>query len=78
MHFLGSLKEVIVNLFDQKKAQDVYALAIYGLIIFPKTLGYVEAVVIDFFSRLCYNINPASAIIIKIIYALNICKKMRT
>ena len=65
----------MVNLSDQKKVQDVYSLAIYRLVIFLKTLGYVEATVIDFFSRLCYNINPASTIIAETIRALSFCKR---
>ena len=74
----ASLKEVIINLSDQRKAQDVYALAIYGIIIFPKTIGYVEAAVTDFFSRLYCNINPASTIIAETIRALNFCKRTGT
>ena len=41
-------------------------------------MGYVEVAVIDFFSRLCCNINPASTIIAETIRALSFCKRMRT
>ncbi|MBA0676109.1 hypothetical protein Goari_017617, partial [Gossypium aridum] len=37
---------------DTKKKVDVFALSIYGLIIFPKALGHVDEVVTDLFDRL--------------------------
>ena len=59
----------MASIIDIRKIQDIYALAIYGLVIFPKTLGYVEAMVAYFFSRLCHNINPTLAIIVETIRA---------
>ncbi|MBA0635672.1 hypothetical protein Godav_029668 [Gossypium davidsonii] len=34
---------------DTKKKVDVFALSIYGLVIFPKALGYIDEAVSDLF-----------------------------
>ncbi|MBA0881574.1 hypothetical protein Goshw_009202 [Gossypium schwendimanii] len=34
---------------DTKKKVDVFALSIYGLMIFPRALGYIDEVVTDLF-----------------------------
>ncbi|KAG8502178.1 hypothetical protein CXB51_002099 [Gossypium anomalum] len=47
-----SLRDLVQNHPDIVKRMDLFALAIYGLIVFPKVLGYVEVAVVDFFERL--------------------------
>ncbi|MBA0703259.1 hypothetical protein Goari_022564, partial [Gossypium aridum] len=37
---------------DVKKRVDIFALSIYGLVIFPKALGRVDEAVLDLFDRL--------------------------
>ncbi|MFQ6662190.1 hypothetical protein Gotur_030082, partial [Gossypium turneri] len=37
---------------DVRKRLDVFALSIYGLVVFPKTLGYVDEAVTYLFDRL--------------------------
>ncbi|MBA0700375.1 hypothetical protein Goari_027016 [Gossypium aridum] len=37
---------------DVKKRVDIFALSIYGLVIFPKALGHVDEAVSDLFDRL--------------------------
>ncbi|MFQ6668830.1 hypothetical protein Gotur_034330 [Gossypium turneri] len=37
---------------DTKKKVDVFALSIYGLVIFPKALGHIDEVVTDLFDQL--------------------------
>ncbi|MBA0771974.1 hypothetical protein Gotri_007427 [Gossypium trilobum] len=37
---------------DTKKKVDVFALGVYGLVVFPKALGHVDEAVIDLFDRL--------------------------
>ncbi|KAA3465033.1 6-phosphofructo-2-kinase/fructose-2,6-bisphosphatase-like protein [Gossypium australe] len=44
-----ALKDLILVHPDMKKRIDVFALSIYGLVIFPKALGYVDEAVSDFF-----------------------------
>ncbi|MBA0729744.1 hypothetical protein Golax_020540, partial [Gossypium laxum] len=37
---------------DTKKKVDVFALSVYGLVVFPKTLGHVDESVTDLFDRI--------------------------
>ncbi|MFQ6656699.1 hypothetical protein Gotur_026690 [Gossypium turneri] len=46
------LKDLILAHPDARKKVDVFALSIYGLILFPKVLGHVDEAVTDLFDRL--------------------------
>ncbi|MBA0826093.1 hypothetical protein Goarm_010980 [Gossypium armourianum] len=46
-----SLKDLILAHPDTKRV-DVFALSIYGLVVFPKALGHVDEAVIDLFDQL--------------------------
>ncbi|MFQ6671621.1 hypothetical protein Gotur_036109 [Gossypium turneri] len=37
---------------DTKKKMDIFALSVYGLVVFPKALGHVDDAVTDLFDRL--------------------------
>ena len=54
---------------------DVFALAIYGLVIFPKVPGHVEVAVIDVIEQIESQANPMSAIVIETFHKLNFCRK---
>ncbi|MBA0764005.1 hypothetical protein Gotri_013384, partial [Gossypium trilobum] len=43
---------------NTKKKVDVFALSIYGLVVFPKALGYVDEAVTDLFDRLDKRVTP--------------------
>ncbi|MFQ6624708.1 hypothetical protein Gotur_003320 [Gossypium turneri] len=45
-------KDLILAHPDARKRVDVFALSIYGLIVFPKILGHVDEAVTDLFERL--------------------------
>ncbi|MFQ6653333.1 hypothetical protein Gotur_024780 [Gossypium turneri] len=47
-----NLKDVVLTHPDTKKRVDVFALSIYGLVIFPKALGHVDEAVTDLFDYL--------------------------
>ncbi|MBA0844710.1 hypothetical protein Goarm_023251, partial [Gossypium armourianum] len=47
-----SLKDAILTHPDVRKKVDVFALSIYGLVVFPKALGHVDEAIIDLFDRL--------------------------
>ncbi|MFQ6655462.1 hypothetical protein Gotur_026000 [Gossypium turneri] len=47
-----SLKDAILTHLDVRKRLDVFALSIYGLVVFPKALGHVDEAVTDLFDRL--------------------------
>ncbi|MFQ6622341.1 hypothetical protein Gotur_001454 [Gossypium turneri] len=46
---ISSLKDIILAYPDTKKRVDVFALSIYGLVIFPKALGHIDEAVTDLF-----------------------------
>ncbi|MBA0673233.1 hypothetical protein Goklo_024146 [Gossypium klotzschianum] len=49
---LKNLKDLILSYPDTKKKVDVFALSVYGLVVFPKALGHVDEVVTDLFDQL--------------------------
>ncbi|MBA0878616.1 hypothetical protein Goshw_027203 [Gossypium schwendimanii] len=56
-----------------KKKVDVFALSIYGLVVFPKVLGYVDEVVFDLFDRLDKRVTPVPEILAETFRSLNTC-----
>ncbi|MBA0731245.1 hypothetical protein Golax_020504, partial [Gossypium laxum] len=60
---------------DTKKKVDVFALSIYGLIIFPKVLGYIDEVVPDLFDRLDRRVTPVLVILAETFKSLNTCRR---
>ncbi|MFQ6658687.1 hypothetical protein Gotur_027837 [Gossypium turneri] len=50
--FWRNLKDVVLVHPDAKKKVDVFALSIYGLVIFPRALGHINEAVTDLFDRL--------------------------
>ncbi|MBA0681362.1 hypothetical protein Goari_023173 [Gossypium aridum] len=47
-----SLRELVQNHPNILKRADLFALAIYGLIVFPKIFRHIEVAVVDFFEKL--------------------------
>ncbi|XP_017624702.1 uncharacterized protein LOC108468323 [Gossypium arboreum] len=58
-----------------KKRVDVFALSIYGLVIFPKALGHVDEVVSDLFDRLDKWVTLVPTILAETFRSLNACRK---
>ncbi|KAG8480544.1 hypothetical protein CXB51_024620 [Gossypium anomalum] len=54
---------------------NLFALAIYGLIVFLKVLGHIEVAVVDFFERLKQGINPVPTILAETFRSLSSCRK---
>ncbi|KAG8480486.1 hypothetical protein CXB51_024690 [Gossypium anomalum] len=57
------------------KRVNLFALAIYGLIIFSKVLGHIEVAVVDFFEKLKQGINPVPTILAETFRSLSICRR---
>ncbi|MFQ6654593.1 hypothetical protein Gotur_025511 [Gossypium turneri] len=53
-----NLKDLILAHSNVRKKVDVFALSIYGLVVFPKTLGHIDEAVIDLFDRLEKRVTP--------------------
>ncbi|MBA0819862.1 hypothetical protein Gohar_021203 [Gossypium harknessii] len=60
---------------DVKKRVDVFALSIYGLIVFPKVLGHVDETVSDLFDRLNKGVTPILAILAETFRSLSACRR---
>ncbi|KAA3479851.1 6-phosphofructo-2-kinase/fructose-2,6-bisphosphatase-like protein [Gossypium australe] len=58
-----NLQDLILAHPDVKKRVDVFVLSIYGLVIFPKALGYIDEVVSDLFDRLDKRVTLVPAIL---------------
>ena len=54
-----------------------FALAIYGLVIFPGILGYIEMAVVDTFDQIQHGSNPALVILAETFRSLNYCRRNR-
>ncbi|MFQ6628877.1 hypothetical protein Gotur_006825, partial [Gossypium turneri] len=70
-----SLKDLILAYPDTKKRVDVFALSIYGLVVFPKALGHIDEAVTDLFDQLDKRVTPVPAILVETFRSLNTCRK---
>ncbi|MBA0673301.1 hypothetical protein Goklo_024218, partial [Gossypium klotzschianum] len=61
---------------DTKKRVDVFALSIYGFVVFPKALGYADDAITDLFDRLDKRVTPVSTILVETFRSLNACQKV--
>ncbi|MFQ6658399.1 hypothetical protein Gotur_027683 [Gossypium turneri] len=69
------LKDLILAHPDARKKVDVFALSIYGLFMFPKTLGHVDEAVTDLFDRLEKRVTPVPAMLAETFRSLNACRR---
>ncbi|MFQ6665124.1 hypothetical protein Gotur_031980 [Gossypium turneri] len=72
-----SVRELVQNHPDTLRRIDLFALAIYGLVVFPKVLGHIEVAVVDFFEKLGQRINPVPTILAETFRSLNACRKKK-
>ncbi|KAG8472018.1 hypothetical protein CXB51_036080 [Gossypium anomalum] len=70
-----SLRRLVLNYPDMLKRVNLFALAIYGLIVFPKVLGHIEVAVVDFFEKLKQGINLVPTILAETFRSLSICRR---
>ncbi|MFQ6663236.1 hypothetical protein Gotur_030836 [Gossypium turneri] len=57
------------------KRVDILALSIYGLVVFPKTLGHVDEAVTGLFDRLDKRVSPVPVILAETFRSLNACRR---
>ncbi|MBA0787646.1 hypothetical protein Gotri_028116 [Gossypium trilobum] len=70
-----NLRDLILAHSDVRKRVDIFALSIYGLVIFPKALGHVDEAVSDLFDRLDKRVTPIPAILAETFRYLNECRR---
>ncbi|KAL1175696.1 hypothetical protein V6Z11_A04G106400 [Gossypium hirsutum] len=71
----GALKELIQTHPDEAKRVDIFALSLYGLMVFPRALGYVDEATTDLFHRLSKQVTSVPAILAEIFKFLNACRR---
>ncbi|MBA0879967.1 hypothetical protein Goshw_018381, partial [Gossypium schwendimanii] len=69
-----SLHDLILAHPDTKKKVDIFALSIYGLMNFPRALGYIDEAVTDLFDQLDKRITPVPAILAETFRYLSTCR----
>ena len=52
-----------------------FALAVYGLIIFPRGQRYIETTVVKVFQQIQHGSNPSLAILAETFHSLNYCRR---
>ncbi|MBA0787416.1 hypothetical protein Gotri_026011 [Gossypium trilobum] len=62
---------------NTRKKIDVFALSIYGLVVFPKTLRHVDETVTDLFDRLEKRVTPVPTILAETFRSLSACRRAR-
>ncbi|KAG8474021.1 hypothetical protein CXB51_033957 [Gossypium anomalum] len=60
---------------DIKKRDVIFALNIYGLVIFPKAIRHIDEAVADLFDRLGKGATPVLAILAETFRSLSACRK---
>ncbi|MBA0878221.1 hypothetical protein Goshw_019662 [Gossypium schwendimanii] len=72
--FLKKLLNIIR--MNTKKKVDVFALSVYGLVVFPKALGHIDEAVTDLFDRLNKGVTPVPTILAETFRSLNEYRKV--
>ncbi|MFQ6664536.1 hypothetical protein Gotur_031613 [Gossypium turneri] len=70
-----NLKNLILAYPDTKKKVDVFALSVYGLVVFPKALGHVDEAVTYLFDRFDKRVTPVLIILAETFRSLNECRR---
>ncbi|GMI67401.1 hypothetical protein HRI_000409400 [Hibiscus trionum] len=69
------IQDLIQAETKREKQVKMFALAFYGLVIFPKSLGYIDDAVMELFDHLDKGITPVPAILAETFRSLSACKK---
>ncbi|KAG8472005.1 hypothetical protein CXB51_036546 [Gossypium anomalum] len=70
-----ALKGLILTHPDEAKRVDVFALSLYGLMVFPRALGYVDKATTDLFHRLSKRVTSVPVILAETFRSLDTCRK---
>ncbi|XP_016742974.1 uncharacterized protein [Gossypium hirsutum] len=71
----GALKDLIQTHLGEVKRVDIFALSLYGLMVFPKALGYVDEATTDLFYRLSKRVTLVPVILAETFRSLNACRR---
>ncbi|XP_039031219.1 uncharacterized protein LOC120165850 [Hibiscus syriacus] len=71
----AQLKSLIYEQTPSKRRRDHFALAVYGLVIFPRNEDHFDIALIDFVKAIARK-NPAPAILAETFLSLNQCRRL--
>ncbi|XP_039064023.1 uncharacterized protein LOC120208995 [Hibiscus syriacus] len=71
----AQLKSLIYEQTQSKRRRDHFALAVYGLVVFPWKEDHFDIALIDFVEVISRKTNPAPTIIAKTFLSLNQCRR---
>ena len=69
------LERYMIENNDDDRVIDIFGLMVYEILIFPQSLGYVDAVVVDLIEQINNQANPVPAIVAETIRSLNFCRR---
>ncbi|MBA0753450.1 hypothetical protein Gogos_020619 [Gossypium gossypioides] len=75
MHLLKNFTGFELAHLDTKKRVDVFALSIYGLIVFTKALRHINDAVSDLFDRFDKRVTSVSVILAETFRSLSACQR---
>ncbi|KAG8500659.1 hypothetical protein CXB51_004518 [Gossypium anomalum] len=70
-----ALKDLILTHPDETTKVDIFALSLYGLMVFPRALGYVDEATTDLVHRLSKRVTSIPAILAETFRSLGACRK---
>ncbi|KAG8486490.1 hypothetical protein CXB51_019846 [Gossypium anomalum] len=73
--YLLDVQGLILTHPNETKKVDVFALSLYGLMVFPRALGYVDKATTDLFHRLGKRVTSVLAILAETFRSLCTCRK---
>ncbi|KAK5839791.1 hypothetical protein PVK06_008630 [Gossypium arboreum] len=71
-----ALKDLILTHPDETKKVDIFALSLYGLMVFPRALGYVDEATTDLFHRLSKRVTSIPVILVGTFRSLGACRRV--
>ena len=69
------LKRYIIENNNDDPIIDIFALVVYGTLIYPQSQGYIDVAIVDLIEQIDNQVNPIPAIIAKTIRSLNYCRR---
>ena len=75
MHPWNFVKKFLAKCDEEERVFNVFAMAVYRMVIFSKVPNHIEAVVVDLVEQINNQADPVTTIIVKTIRSLNFCHK---
>ena len=69
------LERYIIENSNDDRVLDVFALVVYGTLIFPQSPGYIDVAVVNLIEHIDNQVNLVPAIIVETIRSLNYCRR---